>query len=119
MFIRDLQDCEEFIAGDGTILREVLHPEKADIMLRYSLAHATVKPGQESVPHRLRTSEVYYILEGTGDMYIDGEWAHVVAGQTVYIPPDAVQYIRNTGPDDLKFLCIVDPAWRVEDEEVC
>ncbi|HHT9129755.1 MAG TPA: cupin domain-containing protein, partial [Candidatus Brocadiaceae bacterium] len=38
MFIKDLQKCEEFIAGDNTILRELLHPDKADIKLRYSLA---------------------------------------------------------------------------------
>jgi mannose-6-phosphate isomerase-like protein (cupin superfamily) len=36
----------------------------------------------------------------------------------VYIPPGAEQHIRNTGAGDLKFLCIVDPAWRAEDEEV-
>jgi len=28
------------------------------------------------------------------------------------------QYIENTGDSDLKFLCIVDPAWREENEEV-
>ena len=44
MFTRDLKDCEEFIAGDNTILREILHPDKADLDLRYSLAHAIVKP---------------------------------------------------------------------------
>jgi mannose-6-phosphate isomerase-like protein (cupin superfamily) len=119
MFIRDLQECEEFVAGDGTILRELLHPAKADLSLRYSLAHAIVRPGEESMPHRLKTSEVYYIVEGSGDMLIDGESAPVSAGHTVYIPPNAVQYIRNTGTGDLKFLCIVDPAWRPEDEEVC
>jgi hypothetical protein len=26
MFIRDLKDCEEFTAGDNSILRELLHP---------------------------------------------------------------------------------------------
>jgi len=36
----------------------------------------------------------------------------------VYIPPLSTQYIRNTGSDDLKFLCIVDPAWREQDEEI-
>jgi mannose-6-phosphate isomerase-like protein (cupin superfamily) len=86
--------------------------------LRYSLAHATVVPGEESLPHRLATSEVYYILEGRGVVYINNEEASVGPSQAIYIPPHAEQYIRNTGDADLKFLCIVDPAWRVEDEEV-
>lgn len=118
MFIQDLQNCEEFIAGDGTILRELLHPDRADLDLRYSLAHAVVKPGDASRPHKLKTSEVYYILEGEGVMYIEDESAEVRSGQVVYIPPNARQYIKNTGDSDLKFLCIVDPAWRLEDEEV-
>jgi mannose-6-phosphate isomerase-like protein (cupin superfamily) len=118
MFIKDLQNCEEFIAGDNTILRELLHPDKTDLNLRYSLAHALLKPGLTSQPHKLKTSEVYYILEGEGTMYINEEKAKVRSGQAIYIPPHSKQYIQNTGTTDLKFLCIVDPAWRVENEEV-
>ncbi len=117
MFIRDLQDCEEFIAGDNSILRELLHPAKAGLDIRYSLAHAVVKPGQTSTPHRLKTSEVYYILEGEGVMHIGDEIAIVRCGQAIYIPPGSRQYIQNTGQIELKFLCIVDPAWRKEDED--
>lgn len=118
MFIRTLNDCEEFIAGDSVILREILHPDKADLKLRYSLAHAVVKPGQTSYQHRLATSEVYYILEGEGIMFIDDESKRVSAGHTVYIPPHATQCIQNISNTDLVFLCIVDPAWRIEDEVV-
>jgi mannose-6-phosphate isomerase-like protein (cupin superfamily) len=118
MIIKDLQNCEEFIAGDNTTLRELLHPDKLNLELRYSLAHALVKPGFTSQPHKLKTSEVYYILEGEGTMFIDNEDAKVHSGQVVYIPPYAKQYIKNTGNIDLKFLCIVDPAWRSEDEEI-
>ena len=118
MFIKDLQNCEEFIAADNTILRELLAPAKANLEIRYSLAHAMVKPGQTSQPHKLKNSEVYYILEGEGIMHIDDESAKVRSGQAVYIPPNSKQYIENTGNSDLKFLCIVDPAWRAEDEKV-
>ena len=118
MLVISLEDCSEFVAGDHTILREVLHPDKMDVDLRYSLAHATVRVGEVSTAHRLATSEVYYILRGRGLMHIDGEEAEVGPGQTVYIPPGAVQYIRNVGDEDLAFLCIVDPAWRAEDETV-
>jgi mannose-6-phosphate isomerase-like protein (cupin superfamily) len=118
MFIKDLKHCEEFTAGDNSRLRELLHPDKADISIRYSLAHAVVQPGQTSRQHRLRTSEVYYILQGEGMMHINDESARVGPGQAVYIPPDTCQFIQNTGDSELVFLCIVDPAWRHEDEEV-
>ena len=118
MFIRDLQNCEEFIAGDNSILQELLHPDKADLRIRYSFAHATLKAEQTSKPHKLKVSEVYYILEGEGIMHINDESAHVHPGQAIYIPPNSTQYLQNTGSADLKFICIVDPAWRKEDEEV-
>jgi mannose-6-phosphate isomerase-like protein (cupin superfamily) len=118
MFLKHVKDCEEVIAGDDSILRELLHPEKADLQIRYSLAHAKVPPGQAIKPHRLETSEVYYIMAGHGLMYIDEESFKVGSECAVYIPPGAMQYIENTGDSDLVFLCIVDPAWRKEDEEV-
>lgn len=120
MFIKKFQNCAEFVANDDTALRELLSPlnDKADLKLRYSLAHAILKPGKKSYPHKLKTSEVYYILEGEGIMHIDDETAAVEPGDTIYIPPNSSQYIENSGKIDLKFLCIVDPAWKKEDEEV-
>ncbi len=118
MFISNLGDLPEFTAGDNCTLREILHPDKADLRIRYSLAHAVVKPGDTTWEHRLRTSEVYYIIEGEGIMHIDGESAPVRPGSTVYIPPAAKQSITNCGKTNLSFICIVDPAWRKEDEEV-
>jgi mannose-6-phosphate isomerase-like protein (cupin superfamily) len=118
MLIRSLNECPEFVAGDGCRLREVLHPEKQDVALRYSLAHAVLDPGLTSAPHRLKTSEIYYVIEGTGVMLIDDEERRIAPGDTVYIPPNAVQSLRNDGDTPLVFLCIVDPAWREEDEEV-
>lgn len=118
MFIKKLADCPEFIAGDKTILREQLHPDKADLAISYSLALATLKAGDISTPHKLKVSEVYYIISGSGKMHIDQETAMVESDDTIYIPPNSVQYIENIGQVDLKFLCIVDPAWKIENEEV-
>jgi mannose-6-phosphate isomerase-like protein (cupin superfamily) len=118
MYIKDLKRCKKITAGDNSTLRELLNPSKENLKIRYSLAHAIVKPGELTLAHRLKSSEVYYILEGEGEMYIDEEKEKVSTGQAVYIPPDSVQRIKNIGKSDLVFLCIVDPAWRPEDEEV-
>jgi mannose-6-phosphate isomerase-like protein (cupin superfamily) len=118
MFVRSLLDCPEFVAGDGTLLRELLHPDKQPLQLRYSLAHAIVPVGQTSTPHTLKTSEVYYILTGQGEMHINDEVQTVQPGDAIYIPPDARQFIHNSGSEPLVFICIVDPAWRKEDETV-
>lgn len=118
MFIRPLASRREFVAGDGTTLRELLHGPNDGLKPGYSLAHAQLPPGQTSYLHRLAASEVYYILAGRGRMEIDGETEDVRTGDTVFIPPGATQRITSTGPGELVFLCIVDPAWRVEDETI-
>ena len=101
MLIQKLNACDEFIAGDGTQLRELLHPDKQAVDLRYSLAHAALPAGQTSVLHSLTTSEVYYILSGVGEMHIDDETQFVEAGDAVYIPPNAKQFIYNCGSEPL------------------
>ena len=118
MFVINLQDCPEFISGDRIKLRELLHRDKGDFSFGYSLAHAKLPAGKATAPHRLKTSEVYYILKGKGIMHIDKEQRRVSSGDAVYIPPRSKQYIKNTGKRALEFLCIVDPAWKKEDEEI-
>lgn len=118
MLIQKLNDCPEFVAGDGTLLRELLHPDKQAIDLRYSLAHAIVPVGQTSVPHSLSTTEVYYILSGVGEMHINDETQTVEPGDAIYIPPYAKQFIYNSGTEPLVFICMVDPAWQKVDETI-
>jgi mannose-6-phosphate isomerase-like protein (cupin superfamily) len=119
MLIKDLTKCDYFIAADNTSLCELLHPDLVGLNLTYSLAFAKLEPGKSSLPHRLKTSsEVYFILEGVGEMHIDSEQAKVHGGQAILIPPGSWQHISNTGNVELKFLCIVSPTWRADDEEV-
>ena len=49
-------------------------------------------------------------------MHIDDETSMVYPGQSVFIPANSRQFIENRGEGDLVFLCIVNPAWRSEDE---
>jgi mannose-6-phosphate isomerase-like protein (cupin superfamily) len=96
-----------------------VHPDRDyPFNARYSLAHATVAPGHRTDRHRLTTDELYFILSGTGLMHIDEESSPVDPGDAVEIPPHALQWIENTGSVPLVFLCIVDPAWREEDEKI-
>jgi len=118
MLIKKMKDCAEITAGDRTRLRELLHPDRDPARIRYSLAVAWLAPGARSRAHKLRTSEVYCLVRGTGVMHIGEETANVEAGDAVYIPPGSVQWLENNGQDEIEFLCIVDPAWRPEDEEI-
>jgi len=118
MIIKSLRNIAGFQAGDASFLKEILHPGKEPLAIGYSLAHAAVEPGARTRPHRLKSAEVYVIVEGQGLMHVGAERAGVGPGDAVYIPPGAIQSVENPGPGRLAFLCIVDPAWRPADEEV-
>jgi mannose-6-phosphate isomerase-like protein (cupin superfamily) len=61
---------------------------------------------------------VYYIIAGRGRLTVDDAVVAVEPGSVVYVPPGGTQSLDNVGPTDIEFLCLVDPAWRLEDEEV-
>ena len=118
MIIKDIANVTSFIAGDKTIIKEILHPSNDTVDIPYSIAHATVNVGEQSLPHQLKSSEVYYILEGKGEVHIDEEVSIISKGQLVLIPSMASQWIKNIGNQPLKFLCIVHPFWKAEEEIV-
>jgi mannose-6-phosphate isomerase-like protein (cupin superfamily) len=113
-----LSDRPEFLAGDHTRLREIFHPAKYALKLGYSLVHGTLGPGQRSKSHILASSEVYYFIAGQGRFMIDDQVVQVETGTTLYVPPGGKQSLENTGSKEIEFLCLVDPAWKLEDEQV-
>ena len=82
----------------------------------FSIAKARVIPGVTTEPHHLTVSdEVYYILSGKGEVELDGKVEGVVeAGDAVFIPKMKTQRIKNVGPEDLIFLCVVSPRFDSE-----
>ncbi len=119
MLIADISTLPYQEVMDKSLLGELFHPKqfRDQVSTRYSIAHARVAAGQTTLPHTLlRSSEVYYILQGTGLMHIGVEVESISTGQLVYIPPGEVQFIENIGDGELIFLAIVDPAWRADDE---
>lgn len=117
MFIKSTQSVPQFVAGDATIIRELLHPKQDEPALNYSLAHATLEVGTTSTPHLLKTSsEVYYMLSGKGLVQVGETTQEVAAGDIVFIAAGERQFIKNIGSHPLEFLCIVSPPWQLEDE---
>lgn len=120
MHIHDIQTAEYFTSRDGCRLTELLHPKNdPDLSMDMSLCHCILAPGEATVPHHLEhQTEVYYILAGVGKMHIGDKEAKISSGQTIPVPPGAVQWIANTGTDELIFLAICQPQWREADEVI-
>jgi mannose-6-phosphate isomerase-like protein (cupin superfamily) len=81
-----------------------------------SIARARVKPGVTTRLHCLeRTSERYVIISGNGQVTVGTDAATPVAAfDVVHIPAGVPQQISNSGGEDLVFLCICTPRFRME-----
>jgi len=93
-------------------IAELLNPAGADknLDLNCSIACSIINPGENIAPHLVSVSEVQYILEGEGLLYIDGIPVELKKDQLVYVPTGSVQTTYNTGSGPLKFLVIDQPA---------
>ena len=116
---KTISEIKPFITTDGSLIREIFHPQRHNLSMNYSVAHATVKVGESTTSHILKnSSEVYVVLSGKGIVHIDDEKQLLNQGDSLFIPAGSLQYIENCGDEELKFLCIVDPFWKEEDDEV-
>ena len=51
-------------------------------------------------------------------MKIDEEIFCLEKNDSAHVPPNSKQFIENIGSENLRFLCIVEPAWKAEDDEI-
>ena len=79
-----------------------------------SLHTVTISADAETHYHKTHT-EVYYFLEGRGQMELDGELQPVHPGISIFIPP-GVRHRAVVGNEAMKILNIVMPAFDPEDE---
>jgi len=116
MSVRRNSEIKSIQGNEGTQIKQYFHPHDTLNRINYSLAQFTLEVGKKSKLHKIKSSEIYYILEGSGKIEIEGESYIIEKDDSVYVPPNSKQIIENTGSVKLKFLCIVEPAWKPDDE---
>jgi mannose-6-phosphate isomerase-like protein (cupin superfamily) len=85
------------------------------------MIHSTVPPHQvnKAMVHAT-VSELWYVLEGHGEIWRDnGKESDVtvlVPGISIDIPVGTAFQYRNVSDDELKFICITMPPWPGESE---
>jgi mannose-6-phosphate isomerase-like protein (cupin superfamily) len=115
MEVRNRVRAEAFTTVDGSTIRVLLDAQFGGAR-EQSLAEATLAPGQATRRHyHARTEEIYAVLEGSGEMEVDGERRAVAPGDAILIPPAAWHEIRAGGEAELRFLCCCAPPYSDED----
>ncbi len=86
----------------------------------FSMGNVTLEPNGGQVPwHNQKQEEIYFIVEGTGEMCLGHERQTITAGQAVYIPSGVFHQLTNTGDKPLRMIYCYGPAgdvahWRQE-----
>ena len=86
----------------------------------FAMGNVTLDPRGGQVPwHAQEQEEVYFVVEGTGEMCLGGERQTVTGGQMVYIPPGVFHQLTNVGETPLRMIYCYGPAgdvahWRQE-----
>jgi mannose-6-phosphate isomerase-like protein (cupin superfamily) len=107
--IRSYDAAEPFTTRDGSTIRELMRAGEQ------SLAEASLAPGQATERHyHAASEELYYLLDGEGEMEVDGERARVGPGDAILIPPGARHQI-TADATGLRFLCCCSPPYLHED----
>jgi mannose-6-phosphate isomerase-like protein (cupin superfamily) len=86
----------------------------------FSMGHVTLEPNGGQVPwHNQEQEEIYFVVEGTGEMCLGEERRELSTGQAVYIPPRVFHQLTNTGQSPMRMIYCYGPAgdvahWRQE-----
>ena len=77
----------------------------------FSVGNVTLDPKGGQVPwHNQEQEEVYFIVEGTGEMCLGSERQILTAGQSAYIPSGVFHQLTNVGTMPLRMIYIYGPA---------
>jgi mannose-6-phosphate isomerase-like protein (cupin superfamily) len=86
----------------------------------FAIGNVVLDPRGGQVPwHNQEQEEVYFVVEGTGEMCLGEERRVLKAGEGAYIPPGVFHQLTNIGETPLRMIYCYGPAgdvahWRQE-----
>lgn len=86
-------------------IRLLIH--EAEQAPNFYMRQFTVAPGGQTPRHTHAWEHEVYVLSGSGTIVTAEGDVSLSAGQAVYVAPNDDHQFRNTGDEDLKFLCLI------------
>lgn len=69
--------------------------------IKSALGFSVFKPGTETAMVSHQVEEVAYVLEGRGELRLDGASVAFGPGQALFVPPHTWHAVANTGSEDV------------------
>ena len=86
----------------------------------FSMGYSILEPRGGQVPwHNQEQEEVYFIVQGEGEICVGTERSPIKAGQAVFMPPTLFHQLTNTGDEPMHMIYVYCPGgdvahWRQE-----
>ena len=91
--------------AEGVTMRMLIGPD--DKAPTFNMRLFEVAPGGYTPRHTHDWEHEVYVLAGEGVVLENGRDKPITAGNCIYVPPNEDHQFRNTGSENLKFLCLV------------
>jgi quercetin dioxygenase-like cupin family protein len=93
----------------GAPVRRLVHPKTVGSKL-LGVSICLMEPGDEIRRHRHSYEEAYFVVRGSGAMYLEGEgFIRLEPGLSVYVQPERVHGQVNDGDEPLHIICSLAP----------
>jgi mannose-6-phosphate isomerase-like protein (cupin superfamily) len=77
----------------------------------FAMGYVILEPNGGQVPwHNQEQEEIYFVVEGTGEMCLGEEKRTITNGQAAYIPPTVFHQLTNIGDTPLTMIYVYGPA---------
>ena len=113
MIVRNISDREvletTYLAHGGAIAQMIL--DRRTLKEIGFLAIAVLEPGRKIEAHVDPMEEIYFVLQGSGEMGVDDESRQVGPGDATLIPTGSSHSLLNNGEENLVILVVASPNW--------
>ncbi|MGD9057249.1 MAG: cupin domain-containing protein [Desulfobacterales bacterium] len=113
MIVRNMNDKAvmetTYLAHGGAIAQMIL--DRRILKEIGFLAIATLEPGKKIEAHVDPMEEIYFVLQGSGEMGVDEETRQVGPGDATWIPTGSSHSLLNNGDENLVILVVASPNW--------
>ena len=97
------------MAGADGVSMQVMVGQQ-DRAPNFAMRHFVVEPGGHTPRHEHPYEHEVYIVEGTFEVFCDGQTQSVEAGDVLMVPSNVTHQFVNTGSGAGRFLCMVPMA---------
>jgi mannose-6-phosphate isomerase-like protein (cupin superfamily) len=104
----DLRPQAAIHDGVGTIVRRMFFREQSQLPVRFDIWELPPGASEGSHTHGAERAleEIYYVLQGTGTMTIEGEAVALTPGDAVLVPPGVDHGLVNDGSEPLRLVLL-------------